>query len=389
LDNASDAIRTRLSRVDGLAGELIIGGFRLEDLAPQASFEEVVFLLWNDRLPTSAELSGLREALARERSLSPEARQALTQASRHGVNPMDAVRLAVESQTLEGSGAVGDDLATWQTQAIRIVARMPMLVAAYARLRAGAEPFDPPSGLGHAAAYLFALRGADADPEAIRALETYLNTVVDHGLNASTFAARIVASTHSDMVAAVAAGLAALKGPLHGGAPGPALEMMENIEGRMQTSGRSLEGETEAYVRETVAAGGRLMGFGHRVYKVRDPRADVLGAAAERLASDPQRAGFLQRAKSIEQVTLRVLEQVKPGRNLRTNVEFYTALLLQCIGLPTDLFTPTFAVSRAAGWTAHILEQRFDGRLIRPLEMYTGPQDRAWVPLEARRSKEG
>jgi citrate synthase len=388
-DGALEPTRTRLSRVDGQAGELVIGGFRLEDLAPQATFEEVVFLLWNDRLPTAAELARLKGDLARERILTPEAREALQTAHRHGAASMDALRLAVESQALEPAAEAGDVFEQWRQQAVRIVARMPVLAAAYARLRGGAEPIVPPGDLGHAAAYLYALRGSPADPGAVRALETYLNTVVDHGLNASTFAARVVASTHSDMVAAVAAGLAALKGPLHGGAPGPALEMMETIERRMQASGRSLEAETEDFVRETVAAGGRLMGFGHRVYKVRDPRADVLGRAAELLASDPPRADFLQRARSIERVTLRVLEELKPGRALRTNVEFYTAMLLQCIGLPPDLFTPTFAVARAAGWTAHILEQRFDGRLIRPLEAYVGPQGRVWVPLEARRPVEG
>jgi len=388
-DSDHEPTRTRLSRVDGQAGELIIGGFRLEDLAPLASFEEVVFLLWNDRLPTSDELRSLQEGMARERSLAPEARRALERASQSGAASMDALRLAVESQALEPLASAADDLAAWRGQALRIVARMPMLAAAYARLRAGAKPVDPPAGMGHAAAYLHALRGSAPDAAATRALETYFNTVVDHGLNASTFAARVVASTHSDMVASVAAGLAALKGPLHGGAPGPALAMMETVERRMQTSGRSLEAETEAYVRETVAGGGRLMGFGHRVYKVRDPRADVLGQAAERLASDPQRAGFLERAKSIERATLRVLEELKPGRNLRTNVEFYTAMLLQCIGLPPELFTPTFAVARVAGWTAHVLEQRVDGRLIRPLEAYIGPLGRAWVPLEARTAPGG
>ena len=388
-DRDHEPIRTRLSRVDGQAGELIIGGFRLEDLAPRASFEEVVFLLWNDRLPTSDELRSLQQHMARERSLTPEARRALEQASQAGAGSMDALRLAVESQALESDASAADDLPAWQAQAMRIVARMPMLAAAYARLRTGGQPVEPPSELGHAAAYLHALRGEPPDAEATRALETYFNTVVDHGLNASTFAARVVASTHSDMVAAVAAALAALKGPLHGGAPGPALAMMETIEQRRQTSGRSLEAETEAYVREIVAGGGRLMGFGHRVYKVRDPRADVLGQAADRLASDPQRADFLERAKSIERVALRVLEELKPGRNLRTNVEFYTALLLQCIGLPPDLFTPTFAVARVAGWTAHILEQRVVGRLIRPLEAYVGPLGRAWVPREARRAPEG
>jgi citrate synthase len=256
-----------------------------------------------------------------------------------------------------------------------------LLVAAYAR-RGRQEPVVPPVGLSHAAAYHTRL-GEAADP-GDSGLEVYLNTVIDHGLNASTFAARVVASTHSDLISAVAAGLAALKGPLHGGAPGPALDMMEEIEARRVSSGTSLEAETETYVRETVAAVGRLMGFCHRVYKVRDPRADVLAAATEGLADDPARAEFLRRAKVIEQVTLRVLEELKPGRNLRTNVEFYTAMLLECLGLPTDLFTPTFAVARVAGWTAHILEQRFEGRLIRPQEEYVGASRRAWVPPEAR-----
>jgi citrate synthase len=380
--------RTRLSRVDGQAGELVIGGFRLEELAPRASFEEVVFLLWNDRLPTAGELAELKQALSRERVLPPDARQALAAAARRRAGSMDGLRFAVESLGLDPS-VVEDDLASWRLQAVRLVALVPMLVAGYARLKAGAEPVEPPASLGHAAAYLYALQGEAGDESAVRGLETYLNTVVDHGLNASTFTASVVASTHSDMNAAVAAALAALKGPLHGGAPGPALAMMETIERRMQASGRSLEAEAEAYVRETVAAGGRLMGFGHRVYKVRDPRADVLGRAAERLASDPQRADFLRRAKAIEGITLRVLEELKPGRNLRTNVEFYTAMLLQCIGLPPELFTPTFAVARVGGWTAHVLEQRSSGRLIRPLEIYTGTEGRAWVSLEARPASEG
>jgi len=379
---ANGATRTRLSRVDGQAGELIIGGFRLEDLAPKASFEEVAFLLWNDRLPAQTELAGLRASLAGERILSPEARQALETARKLEAGPMDALRFAVEAEALQQAGS--DDQPGWQAQAIRLVARVPILVAAYDRLRAGFAPVDPPAELGHVAAFLFSLKGVEASAAAVRALETYFNTVVDHGLNASTFAARVVASTHSDMAASIAAALAALKGPLHGGAPGPALTMIETIGRRMTSSGRTLAAETEAFVRETIAGGGRLMGFGHRVYKVRDPRADVLGQAADRLAEDQEHADFLERARAIEAVTLRVLEELKPGRNLRTNVEFYTAMLLQCLRLPPDLFTATFASARVAGWTAHILEQRFDGRLIRPLEAYVGPRDRVWVPIEDR-----
>ena len=381
---APEAIQTRLSRVDGQAGELVIGGYRLEDLAPQATFEEVVYLLWHDRLPNSAELAQHRRQLAEQRALSPQARQAVQAAVEQGAGSMDALRLAVETQVLDGPSEVSETRESWWQLALRMVARMPLLVAAYARLRRGQEPADPPADLGHAAAYLYALQGSPADPEAIRALETYFNSVIDHGLNASTLAARVVASTHSDMIAAVAAALAALKGPLHGGAPGPALDMMKEIERRRSASGSTLEAETEDYVRQTVAAGGRLMGFGHRIYKVRDPRADVLSRAAEQLAVDPQRADFLRRARAIEQVTLRVLEELKPGRNLRTNVEFYTALLLECVGLPSDLFTPTFAVARVAGWTAHILEQRFEGRLIRPQEEYVGVVGRRWAPASRR-----
>lgn len=378
-----------MSRVDGEAGELVIGGFRLEDLAPRATFEEALFLLWNDRLPDSDELDRLKADLAQERVLRPEAFEILLAARDRKCPPMDALRLAVESQALETDVAIGDDRPAWRRRAVRIVGRMPILAAAYARLAAGSDPVDPPPGLGHAAAYLHALRGTEPDAGSVRALETYFNTVIDHGLNASTYAARVVASTHSDMVAAVAAALAALKGPLHGGAPGPALEMMETIEARSEATGSGLEAEAESFVRATVAAGGRLMGFGHRVYKVRDPRADVLDRAAMELASDPERASFLARAKSIEGVALRVLEELKPGRNLQTNVEFYTAMLLQCIGLTPDLFTPTFAVARVGGWTAHILEQRFEGRLIRPVEAYNGESDRVWVPLGSRRSLEG
>jgi citrate synthase len=206
-----EATRTRLSRVDGQAGELVIGGFRLEDLAARASFEEVAFLLWNDRLPATDELHSLRLHLDQQRTLPPDAMAILQRANLAGAGSMDALRLAVESQALESNGSTPDNVAWWREQAVRIVARMPLLVAAYARLRAGADPVQPPPGLGHAAAYLFALRGAAADPAATRALETYFNTVVDHGLNADL--RRPGRRQHAlDLVAAVAAGLAALKG---------------------------------------------------------------------------------------------------------------------------------------------------------------------------------
>ena len=206
--------------------------------------------------------------------------------------------------------------------------------------------------------------------ERVRGLETYLNTVVDHGLNASTFTARIITSTGSDLVSAVVGALGALKGPLHGGAPGPALDMVFEI-GDVSRA--------ESYLRHKIEAGERLMGFGHRIYKVRDPRADVLAAAAERLFTRAGDMTLYRLARAVEADALRLLEEYKPGRRLQTNVEFYTALLLHGLRLEPALFTPTFAISRTSGWIAHALEQRRANRIIRPQSEYVGPRDRRWA----------
>jgi citrate synthase len=262
---------------------------------------------------------------------------------------------------------------------------MPTIVAAYWRLLHGQEPIAPDPAIGHAANFLYMLEGKLPHADKVRALETYLNTVVDHGMNASTFTARVIASTRSDMLSAVVGGIGALKGPLHGGAPGPALDMVFEIRQRAARSGKSVAEEADAWVRETMQSGGRIMGFGHRVYKVRDPRADVLAQAAEKLFAGAGSASLYEDARTVEQVTLRMLEELKPGRKLQTNVEFYTALVLHGIGLEVDLFTPTFAISRVGGWTAHVLEQIQEDRLIRPQSVYVGPTDRKWVPLDRRR----
>jgi citrate synthase len=209
----------------------------------------------------------------------------------------------------------------------------------------------------------------------VRGLETYLNTVIDHGLNASTFTARVIISTGSDLVSAITGAIGALKGPLHGGAPGPALDMVFAI---------GTPANAEPYIRAELAAGRRLMGFGHRVYKVRDPRADVLAAAAETMFRDGGDLALYKLARAVEATALRILAEHKPERRLQTNVEFYTALLLHGLGLPTELFTPLFAVSRTAGWLAHAFEQRRTGKLIRPQSLYTGRRGRKWVGVEAR-----
>ena len=221
------------------------------------------------------------------------------------------------------------------------------------------------------------LEGQAPDPERVRALETYLNTVVDHGLNASTFTARVIVSTGSDLVSAVTGAVGALKGPLHGGAPGPALDMVFEI-GDLSRA--------EAILRGKIERGERLMGFGHRVYKVRDPRADVLAAAAERMYTRGGDLSLYRLARGVEAVALRLLEEYKPGRRLQTNVEFYTALLLHGLRLDVPLFTPTFAISRVSGWIAHALEQQRANRIIRPQSEYEGARNLRWQPLSARRT---
>jgi citrate synthase len=374
---------TRLSKVDGLAGELTIAGFPLEALAPNATFEEVLFLLWYDRLPGKAELEKLRKDLAAQRQLPRAALAVLHDAAGRKLPVMDAMRMAVDTVGLcegEPHPAGGVDVGC----AVALVAHMPTVVAAYWRLLHGQEPVAPDPQLDHAANYLAMLFGKRPHPDAARALETYLNTVVDHGMNASTFTARVITSTRSDMVSAIVGAIGALKGPLHGGAPGPALDMVFEIRERSARSGKSVAVEADAWARQAVAGGDRIMGFGHRVYKVRDPRADVLDKAAARLFAEAGEASLYEDARTVEEVMLRVLEELKPGRNLKTNVEFYTALVLHGVGLETALFTPTFAVSRVGGWTAHVLEQLAEGRLIRPDAAYVGETGRTWVPLERR-----
>lgn len=364
------AAATRLSSVDGEAGVLLLAGFPVEELAPRATFEEVVWLLWNGELPEAGDLEDLRRRLAARRELPAATMDLLRAAAQRRVPVMDALRMAIGSLSLiEGAG---EDP---KKDAEILVAASPTIVASYWRLVQGQEPVAPRSDLGQTASFLYLLDGTEPDPERVRGLETYANTVSDHGLNASTFTARVIVSTQSDLISAITGAVGALKGPLHGGAPGPALDMVFEIG----TADRA-----EAVLREKLDRGERLMGFGHRVYKVRDPRADVLAAAAERFYQRGGDEALYELARSVEATALRLLRERKPDRRLDTNVEFYTALLLHGLGLPTQLFTPLFAVGRVAGWTAHALEQLATGRLIRPQSEYVGERGRRWVPLEER-----
>jgi citrate synthase len=364
------AAQTRLSQVDGQAGELVIAGFPLEAIAPRAGFEELAYLLWIGELPTAQQLADFCQALAKNRSLPKAALNLLREAAAAKANSMDALRMA--------AGALSLDLfphASKWDENIAVLGRLPGLVAAYWRLCNGLQPLEPRPDLRLAENYLYQLSGQVPPRARTRALETYLNTVSDHGLNASTFAARVIISTGSDLVSALVGAIGALKGPLHGGAPGPALDMVFEIgEAR----------KAESYLRQKLTQGERLMGFGHRIYKVRDPRADVLSSAAEQLYRQAGDMQLYELAKTVEHTALELLEEYKPGRCLQTNVEYYTALLLHGLELPAELFSPTFAIGRAAGWIAHCREQQRQNRIIRPQSQYIGRVDRKWAPIEAR-----
>ena len=366
------AAETRLSSVNGDIGELIIGGFPLAEIAGKVTFEEMVYLLWYDTLPTEKQLQTLQTKLQEQRNLTETTLELLKDAAQRKIPVMDALRMGASTLSLADTGYEPNP----ESDAIRLIAAFPTIVAAYWRYLDQQDPIPPNPDLGHAANYLYMITGQIPSEAQTRALETYLNTVVDHGFNASTFTARVIISTQSDMVSAIVGAVGALKGPLHGGAPGPTLDMVFAI---------AKPENAESYIRAELAAGKRIMGFGHRVYKVLDPRAVVLANAAEKLMEGDE--GFRDLytlVKYVEETAIRLLEEHKPGRNLKTNVEFYTALLLHGLGLETALFAPTFAVSRVGGWTAHCFEQIEQNRLIRPKAAYIGEKTRTWLAVSER-----
>ncbi len=358
------AATTSLSKVEGLEGRLIYRGYNIHDLVGRVSFEEVAYLLWYGRLPDNRELTHFKASFSAGRKM-PEAVIQTLQALPVSVEPMDALRTLVSAAggvTFSGRPDIG--------QALNLTAQFPLILAAFQRKRQGLEILASRPELSHAANYLYLLTGKIPAQNQVKALEAYLVLLADHGMNASTFTARVVASTESDMVSAVVAALGALKGPLHGGAPSKVQDMLEAI-GTVENA--------EKWLREALVRKQRLMGFGHRVYKTEDPRAEELRELA-RLA-DPE--GY-KLARRVEELAVALLEEEKPGNRLYTNVEFYSAALLASVGLSGDMFTPTFAVGRIAGWTAHILEQVGNNRLIRPEAEYTGPDKANFVELAKR-----
>ena len=358
------ASQTAISIVDGANGRLVYQGYVIADLAEEMSFEEVAFLLWEGRLPTPAELEALSLELAANRTLTQAANIALD-ALPSETDPMDVLRSVVSVQGVEHRLAKPT-----VPLAIHAAASFPTILAMFHRRQLGLEPIQPRRDLGHAANYLYMLNGKESSPEIVRALNTYLVLLADHGMNASTFAARVIASTESDLISALVGAIGALKGPAHGGAPAAVIEQLELI---------GTADKAEQWMRDARKRKVKFMGFGHRIYRVYDPRAKILKEMCRRM--NPK---FYDLATRVEEVALQILHEEHPERPQSTNVEFYSAGVLQAIGLPREFFTPTFAVSRVAGWSAHVLEQSANNRIIRPQSEYVGPELRKPAPLAER-----
>jgi len=358
------ASQTAISMVDGQNGRLVYQGYVIADLAEQMSFEEVAFLLWEGRLPTTAELDALSLELAGHRALTQAANIALD-ALPSDTDPMDVLRSVVSVQGVEHRLA-----RPTVPLAIHATASFPTILAMFYRRQLGLEPIQSRSDLGHAANYLYMMNGKESSPEIVQALNTYLVLLADHGMNASTFTARVIASTESDLTSALVGAIGALKGPAHGGAPSAVIEQLEVI-------GAAPDAET--HMRDMRKRKDKFMGFGHRVYRVYDPRAKILKEMCRRM--NPK---FYALATRVEEIALRILHEEHPERPQSTNVEFYSAGVLQAIGLPKEYFTPTFAAARVAGWSAHVLEQAAHNRIIRPQSEYIGPEPRKPIPLAER-----
>jgi citrate synthase len=361
------AAETHLSDIDGQAGRLWYVGYDIHDLAGRTSYEEVVHLLHELRLPTQAELDGLTDFLVEERKVSRFLRDLMPTLAQQ-TSPMSMLRTSVSAASAYDPDGWDNSPEADRRKALRLIAQTPTLLAMYHRLRTGQDVIDPHPKLPHAANFLYMLLGVEPSQEDAETIDTTFVLYADHTMNASTFTARIVASTLADMFSAITAAIAALKGPLHGGANEESMKMLEEVV----TPDRA-----EAYVRDRLARHEKVMGFGHAVYKTMDPRATVLKRLSKETA---ERHGDVRWYEVSEALERTVSEQ----KGLYPNVDFYAASVYHTLGVPTDLMTPIFAIARMAGWTAHVREQYADNRVIRPGSEYVGPRDQTWVPIEDR-----
>jgi citrate synthase len=365
--------QTSLSAINGEKGELIYVGYDIDDLARNTTFEEVAFLLWNLRLPNRGDLQELERQLAAERSLSPEI-IALLRALPKDSDSMAGLRTAVSALALYDAEANDNSDAANRRKAIRLTAKMPTIVAAFDRIRKGLEPVAPREDFSTAANFLYMLNGEPADSLRVRTFDAALVLHAEHGMNASTFAARVTAATLSDMYSAVVSAIGTLKGPLHGGANMRVMESLRTI----QESGQ----DPATWVHEALGRGERVMGFGHRVYKATDPRATVLRELADEIMQGGEETKWLDLSDNVRAAMATEME--KKGKKIYPNVDFFSASVYTTLGIEMDLFTPIFAISRITGWTAHLFEQYANNRLIRPKADYSGPRGLKVEPIENR-----
>jgi len=363
------ATTSRICYIDGEEGVLAYRGIDIHELADNSTFEETSYLLWNGSLPTKAQLKDLQERLAAERKLDTAIIDMLRSFPK-GAMPMDVLRTAVSALGLYDPEQKKGDHAANVSKSIRLTSQIAMIVAAYDRLRKGKNVVKPDASLSHAANFLLMLNGEPPSQTAERALDIALILHADHELNASTFAARVTAATLSDMHSAITSAIGTLKGPLHGGANEAVFHILEDIDAR--------KADPTEYVRGMLAQKKKISGFGHRVYHTEDPRATHLRKMSEDLCKSSGQSKWFEMSRKIEQF-------IKAEKKLNANVDFYSASTYHVLGIDVDLFTPIFAVSRISGWSAHVIEQLDDNRLIRPRADYVGPSyPQHWAPIDKR-----
>lgn len=361
------AAESRLSDVNGEEGKLIYAGYDIHDLAEHATYEEVVYLLWHGKLPTRAALAELKEQLNAEAGL-PSPIQTLISSLPKNANPMDVLRTIVSALSFYDPDGPDNSEEANTRKAIRLTAKFPTIVTTFQRVRSGLPPVEPRKDLSVAGNFMFTLRGEEPDEVATRTMDLAFVLHADHELNASTFAARVTAATLSDMYSAIVSAIGTLRGPLHGGANEGVIKNLLEIG--------SMEG-VEQWVLDAFAQKKKIMGFGHRVYRTVDPRAIHLAEMSRKLGERIGETKWYEMSMKMQEVVMR-------EKHLNANVDFFSASTYYALGIPTDLFTPIFACSRISGWTAHVLEQFKNNRLIRPRAEYVGPRGLKYVPIEDR-----
>ena len=363
---------SHIASIDGDRGQLIYRGYDISELE-QASFEEVTYLLWNDDLPNAAQLADFQEHLRPHFAISDEI-VSLLKLMPKDIHPMAALRTAVSALAASDDNVDDTSLDNVRDIAFRLTAKFPTITAAFQRIRNGLEPIAPREDLGIAANFLYMLTGEEPSDAAVRTMDVALVLHAEHGSNASTFVARATASSLTDAYSAITAAMGSLKGPLHGGANTAVMNTLESI-GDIS--------HVEQHVIDILnTPGGRVMGFGHRVYRVLDPRAVILRRVSERLAQESGESKWFD--MSLEMVRVMDREMAKKGKPVKPNVDFFSASVYRMLGFPGDMYTPIFAVARISGWMAHLLEQYAENKLMRPRLVYQGPKGKSFTPVEAR-----